>query len=65
MFAQFERGTVIDRVIVGMGRKAATGNGKAAKVPTATASTPSPTLIVDEHEAVIVRLIFDHYTATG
>ena len=42
MFAQFERDTIIDRVIAGMERKAAPANGRAAADRSATMSTPPP-----------------------
>ncbi|WP_245959610.1 recombinase family protein [Prauserella flavalba] len=63
MFAQFERDTIIDRVIAGMERKHAKGKWKGGKRPFGyQVDKTSHTLIVDEHEAVIVRLIFDLYT---
>jgi site-specific DNA recombinase len=63
MFAQFERDTIIDRVIAGMERKAAKGKWKGGKRPFGyQVDKPTHTLIIDEHEAVIVRLIFDLYT---
>ena len=63
MFAQFERDTIIDRVIAGMERKAAKGKWKGGKRPFGyQADKTTHTLIVDEHEAVIVRLIFGLYT---
>ncbi|WP_246128162.1 recombinase family protein [Amycolatopsis rhizosphaerae] len=63
MFAQFERDTIIDRVIAGMERKAAKGKWKGGKRPFGyQVDKTTHTLIVDEHEAAIVRLIFDLYT---
>jgi site-specific DNA recombinase len=63
MFAQFERDTIIDRVIAGMERKHAKGKWKGGKRPFGyQVDKTTHTLIVDEHEAVIVRLIFDLYT---
>ncbi len=63
MFAQFERDTIIDRVIAGMERKHAKGKWKGGKRPFGyRVDKTTHTLIVDEHEAVIVRLIFDLYT---
>ncbi|GAA5115350.1 recombinase family protein [Haloechinothrix salitolerans] len=63
MFAQFERDTIIDRVIAGMERKHAKGKWKGGKRPFGyQVDKTTHTLIVDQHEAVIVRLIFDLYT---
>ncbi len=63
MFAQFERDTIIDRVIAGMERKHAKGKWKGGKRPFGyQVDKTTHTLVVDEHEAVIVRLIFDLYT---
>ncbi|MFL6140389.1 MAG: recombinase family protein [Labedaea sp.] len=63
MFAQFERDTIIDRVIAGMERKAAKGKWKGGKRPFGyQVDKTTHTLIVDENEAVIIRLIFDLYT---
>ena len=63
MFAQFERDTIIDRVIAGMERKAAKGKWKGGRRPFGyQVDKTTHTLITDEHEAVIVRLIFDLYT---
>ncbi|MGH3625634.1 MAG: recombinase family protein [Sciscionella sp.] len=63
MFAQFERDTIIDRVIAGMERKHAKGKWKGGKRPFGyQVDKTTHTLIVDQNEAVIVRLIFDLYT---
>lgn len=63
MFAQFERDTIIDRVIAGMERKHAKGKWKGGRRPFGyQVDKATHTLVVDEHEAVIVRLIFDLYT---
>jgi site-specific DNA recombinase len=63
MFAQFERDTIIDRIIAGMERKHAKGKWKGGKRPFGyQVDKTTHTLIVDEHEAVIVRVIFDLYT---
>ena len=63
MFAQFERDTIIERVIAGMERKAARGKWKGGRRPFGyQVDKPTATLIVDEHEAVIVHTIFDLYT---
>ncbi|WP_434450087.1 recombinase family protein [Lentzea sp. E54] len=63
MFAQFERDTIIDRVIAGMERKHAKGKWKGGRRPFGyQVDKTTHTLVVDEHEAVIVRLIFGLYT---
>ncbi len=63
MFAQFERDTIIERVIAGMERKAARGKWKGGRRPFGyQVDTTTQTLVPDEHEAVVVRAIFDLYT---
>ncbi|BAW08918.1 recombinase family protein [Nocardia seriolae] len=62
MFAQFERDTIIDRVIAGMERKAAKGLWKGGKRPYGyRVDKTTQALIMDEAEAVVVRMIFDLY----
>ena len=63
MFAQFERDTIIDRVIAGMERKAAAGKWKGGRRPFGYQVDPATsTLVVDESEAAVVRLVFGLYT---
>ena len=63
MFAQFERDTIIDRVIAGMERKAAAGKWKGGRRPFGyRADKAASSLIPDPDEAAVVRLIFDFYT---
>jgi site-specific DNA recombinase len=63
MFAQFERDTIIDRVIAGMERKAAKGKWKGGRRPFGyTVDKTIHKLIPHTGEAAIVRLIFDLYT---
>lgn len=63
IFAQFERDVIIDRVIAGMERKADQGKWKGGKRPFGyRVDKKNHILIMDKHEAVIVRLIFDLYT---
>ena len=63
MFAQFERDTIIERVIAGMERKAAKGKWKGGRRPFGyQVDKTTHTLVVDPGEAVIVRTIFDLYT---
>jgi site-specific DNA recombinase len=62
-FAQFEREVIIDRVIAGMEAKAQQGKWKGGKRPYGyQVDNKNHILIIDKHEAVIVRLIFDLYT---
>ncbi len=62
MFAQFERDTIIDRVIAGMERKAAKGLWKGGRRPYGyQVDKTAKKLIIDETEAAIVRLVFDLY----
>jgi site-specific DNA recombinase len=63
MFAQFERDTIIDRVIAGMERKAAAGKWKGGRRPYGYQVSPATsTLIPDQDEAAVVRLTFALYT---
>ncbi|WP_280448460.1 recombinase family protein [Nocardia brasiliensis] len=63
MFAQFERDTIIDRVISGMERKAAKGLWKGGRRPYGyTVNQPAHTLVPHAHESTVVRLIFQLYT---
>jgi site-specific DNA recombinase len=63
MFAQFERDTIIDRVIAGMERKAAAGKWKGGRRPFGYRADPATsTLVADASEAGVVRLIFKAYT---
>jgi site-specific DNA recombinase len=63
MFAQFERDTIIDRVIAGMERKAAAGKWKGGRRPFGyQVDKATSTLVPDEAEAAVVQLIFDLYT---
>jgi site-specific DNA recombinase len=63
MFAQFERDTIIDRVIAGMERKAAAGKWKGGRRPFGyQADAAASSLVPDPGEAAVVRLIFGTYT---
>jgi site-specific DNA recombinase len=62
MFAQFERDTIIDRVIAGMERKAAKGLWKGGRRPFGYTVNPGHRLIPHPAESAIVRLIFRLYT---
>lgn len=63
MFAQFERDTIIDRVIAGMERKAARGKWKGGRPPYGyTRRKDDPFKLVPvPGEAAVIRLIFDLY----
>ena len=63
MFAQFERDTIIDRVIAGMERKAAAGKWKGGRRPFGYhVDKATSTLVIDADEAAVVRLAFGLYT---
>jgi site-specific DNA recombinase len=63
MFAQFERDTIIDRVIAGMERKAASGKWKGGKRPYGyQADKATATLVPDPAEAAVVTMIYSLYT---
>lgn len=63
MFAQFERDTIIDRVINGMERKAAKGLWKGGRRPFGyNPDQAAHKLVPHPHESTVVRLIFQLYT---
>ncbi|ONH54614.1 recombinase family protein [Frankia sp. CcI49] len=63
MFAQFERDTIIDRVVAGMERKAREGRWMSTQAPYGYhVDKPTWTLIPHEPEAAIIRAIFELYT---
>ncbi len=63
VFAEFERATIIDRVIAGMERKAANGGWCGGALPYGYAfEKGSDFLIVNEQQAPLVARIFDLYT---
>ena len=62
MFAQFERDTIIDRVIAGMERKAASGKWKGGRRPFGyQVDTAAQALAPDPAETTVIRLIFNLY----
>jgi len=62
MFAQFERDTIIDRVIAGMERKAASGKWKGGRRPFGyQVDAAAQALVPDLAEAAVVRVIFALY----
>ena len=64
VFAEFERATIIDRVVAGMERKAARGGWLGTPVPFGYrhGSGEDRGLVPDENQAPVVALIFDLYT---
>ncbi|GAA4884649.1 recombinase family protein [Saccharopolyspora cebuensis] len=63
MFAQFERDSIIERVIAGMERKAAKGLWKGGRRPFGyTVDKGTHRLVPHADEAAVVRLIFRSYT---
>jgi site-specific DNA recombinase len=63
MFAQFERDTIIDRVIAGMERKAASGKWRGGRRPFGyQVDKATSSLVPDAGEAAVVRLAFELYT---
>lgn len=63
VFAEFERATIIDRVVAGMERKAARGEWTSGSRPYGyTIDKPSGHLTVCAAEAPLVAVIFDRYT---
>jgi site-specific DNA recombinase len=62
VFAEFERATIIDRVIAGMERKAAQGGWCGGHVPLGYRAVKGEgRLEVERSEATLVALIFDRY----
>jgi site-specific DNA recombinase len=62
MFAQFERDTLIDRVIAGMERKATTGKWMGGPRPIGYLVDPSTQyLVLHEAEVPVVRSVFELY----
>ncbi len=62
IFAEFERATLIDRVVAGMERKAALGGYLGGPTPLGYRVRPKTSLLeVDEAQEPIVRLIFSLY----
>lgn len=62
VFAEFERATIIDRVIAGMERKAQLGLWCGGRDPFGyRAAKGEGRLVIDEAEAALVPIIFDRY----
>jgi site-specific DNA recombinase len=63
MLAQFERDTIIDRMIAGTERKAAVGKWKGGRRPYGyQVDTAAQALVPDPAGAAIIRLISETYT---
>src|SRR5579884_2447055 len=60
VFAEFERATIVDRIIAGMERKAARGGWCGGREPFGYRLSEG-NLTVDEAEAAVVGVIFDLY----
>lgn len=64
VFAEFERATIVERVIAGMERKAATGAWPGGYRPYGYQPDPGTGfLVVREDEAPVVAQIFEHYVS--
>ena len=61
VFAEFERATMIDRVVAGMERKAARGGWIGGTIPHGYRRSGDGFLEVEPDEAEVVRTIFDLY----
>lgn len=62
VFAEFERATIVERVIAGMERKAARGEWAAGQVPYGYTKHPRLHFLVpDPAEVPVVRIIFERY----
>ncbi len=61
VFAEFERATIIDRVINGMERKAATGAWLGGKLPHGLSTDAEKRLAIEPSEFPIVQRIFERY----
>ena len=62
VFAEFERATIIDRVIAGMERKAARGEWCGGSRPHGYLVNPATGhLVANPDEAPLIEIIFDHY----
>jgi site-specific DNA recombinase len=63
VFAEFERATIIDRVIAGMERKAARGHWPGGALPYGLAVDDDKRLAAIGSEVAVVRSIFERYVA--
>ena len=62
VFAEFERATIVDRVIAGLERKAARGEWAAGRPPFGyRIDAASGHLVTADEEAALVRVTFDLY----
>lgn len=60
VFAEFERATIIDRVIAGMERKAARGEWCVGPAPYGY-TVQNGVLVVNDSEAPLVPVLFEQY----
>jgi site-specific DNA recombinase len=62
VFAEFERATIVDRVVAGMERKAQRGGWNGGSIPFGYAYEPSTgQLVVRDDEAPLIPMIFQQY----
>jgi site-specific DNA recombinase len=62
VFAEFERATIIDRVIAGMERKAARGHWPGGRLPFGLAIDADKHLIANPDQLPLVQAVFERYT---
>ncbi len=63
VFAEFEQQSIVQRTKTGMLRKAQTGSWPGGRVPLGYRFSKGSGLEIEETEAVIVRKVFNYYTA--
>jgi site-specific DNA recombinase len=61
VFAEFERATIVDRIVAGLERKAARGEWPVGSAPFGYVRGDDGNLVVQEDQAALIPLIFDLY----
>lgn len=61
VFAEFERATIVDRIVAGLERKAARGEWPVGSAPFGYVRGEDGNLVVNEDQAALIPLIFDLY----
>jgi site-specific DNA recombinase len=61
VFAEFERATIVDRIVAGLERKAARGEWAVGSAPFGYVRGDEGQLVVNEDQAALVPVIFDLY----
>ncbi|MDQ1446207.1 MAG: site-specific recombinase [Acidimicrobiaceae bacterium] len=61
VFAEFERATIVDRIVAGLERKAARGEWPVGSAPFGYVRGDDGNLVVHEDQAALIPLIFDLY----